>query len=302
MNQKLIFILACCLSFLSFGQGVRWSKPNAGVQAGLVLEAGTHELAIGFHLKSFIGFDYAQLNVGNTFMWKFYSLGKREMFYENRFYAGGALMVGKNQSVVDFELDGLNHQTKKNFAVAYNFLIYSDNAGTSQLSGAFGMHIKNVSIKFENDVFSGQAKDRFRTGILDISYRTPTFKINTGFYIWTGETAGSFWDKSVKTKKMPSGYRSLEDLPYGKTTHGIVYGGIKYLMHFGNVVHARIGVDSEQFRHALQNRLIHDMAFLPQTFPRNTPHYPRLDENGCPVFEKELVRKPKFYLQFGINE
>lgn len=288
-------------SFYNYGQGIRFAKPNAGIQVGIVLDVGTHDFGIGVQLKSFIGFDYAQLNVGNTFMWKVYGLGNRTNYFENRFYAGGALMIGKKKSYVDFELDGLAHQTQRNFAVSYNFLIYSDNAGTSQLSGAFGMYIQNVSIKFENDVFSGQAKDRFRTGIFDISYRTDKFKLNTGFYIWTGETANSFWDKSVRTKKMPSGYRSLEDLPYGKTSHGNVYGGVKFLIPYGNIAHVRIGVDSEHFRHAVQNRLIHDLCFLPDKVKRNTPHYPRLNEDGCPVFEKKLVRKDQLYLQFGLN-
>lgn len=298
----LISFIILSSSANAWAQSLRYNKPNAGIQTGLVLDIGSHEFAIGLQLKGFIGFDYAQLNLGNTFYWKFYSLGYRKMFFENRAYVGGVAMVGKKGSVVDFELDGLNHQTMRNFGVAFNYLIYTDNAGTSQLSGAFGMHIKNFSIRFENDVFSGQVKDRFRTGIFSVTYRTDWYKINTGFYIWTGETANSFWDKSVKTNKMPSGYRSLEDLPYGKTSHGILYGGVQFLMPYGNIAHLRIGMDSEHLRHAIQNRLIHDLSFLPKKYKRNTPHYPRLGEDGCPVFEKDLVRKTQFYLQFGLND
>lgn len=285
-----------------YGQGVRHEKPNAGLQTGLVLNIGTHELAVGWQLKGYIGFDYAQLNLGNTFSWKVYGLGNRKRFFENRAYAGAALMVGKNNSIVDFELDGLSHQTRKDVGVAFNYLVYTDNAGTSQLSGGFALHIKNVSVRFENDVFGGQARDRFRTGILAVSYRQEWYKINAGLYIWTGETRGSFWDKSVRTKEMPGGFRSLEALPYGKTSHGIYYGGVQFLVPYGNIVHLKIGADSEHFRHFFQNRLIHDLYFLPQTFERNTPHYPRLDENGNPVFDKELVRKTRYYLQFGVNE
>lgn len=273
-----------------------------GIQTGLVVNVGTHELAFGVLLKGFVGFDYAQLNLGNTFSWKFYSLGGRKRFFENRTYAGAALMAGKNNSIVDFELDGLGHQTQRDFGVAFNYLVYTDNAGTSQLSGAWGLHIKNVSIRFENDVFGGQAKDRFRTGILSVSYRQDWYKINAGMYIWTGETRGSFWEKSATSGKMPGGYRSLEDLPYGKTSHGIFYGGVQFLLPYGNIANLRIGADSEHFRHFLQNRLIHDLMFLPEKVKRNTPHYPRLDENGCPVFEKESVRKDKYFLQFGLND
>lgn len=283
-------------------QSLRWNKPNTGVQTGIVLNIGTHELAVGIQLKGYIGFDYAQINLGNTFLWKFYSLGNRKRFFENRTYTGAVLMIGKNNAVVDFELDGLSHQTQKDFGIAFNYLIYADNTGTSQLSGGWALHIKNVSVRFENDVFGGQTRDRFRTGILSVSYRSEWYKINAGFYIWTGETRGSFWDKSVKRKDMPSGYRSLEDLPYGKTSHGIFYGGVQFLLPYGNIAHLRVGADSEHFRHFFQNRLTHDLIFLPEKIKRNTPHYPRLDENGCPVFEKNSVRKTTYYLQFGMND
>ena len=148
-KQVLIVLIILFSSATGWAQSLRYNKPNAGVQAGLVLDIGSHEFAVGLQLKGFIGFDYAQLNLGNTFYWKFYSLGNRKMFFENRAYVGGVLMVGKKGSVVDFELDGLNHQTTRNFGIAFNYLIYTDNAGTSQLSGAFGMHIKNFSIRFE---------------------------------------------------------------------------------------------------------------------------------------------------------
>jgi len=282
-------------------QGMRWDRPNAGIQTGIVLNIGTHETAVGIQLKAFVGFDYAQLNVGNTFVWKFASYGNRKKFYENRAYFGVMGMLGKENAAYDFELDGLNHQTRRNFALGFNYLIYTDNAGTSQLSGGFGMHIKNFAIRFENDVFGGQAKDRFRTGILAFSVKQEWFKINAGMYLWTGETGNSFWDRT-KSAKMPSGYRSLEALPYGRTSHGIFYGGVQFLLPYGNYAHLRVGVDSEHFRHFLQNRLTHDLMFLPEKVQRNTPHYPRLDENGCPVFEKELVRKNRYYLQFGLND
>ncbi len=300
--MKFCITLSFILYFsIVFGQSIRFERPNAGIQTGLIVNIGTHELAFGIQLKGYIGFDYAQLNIGNTFAWKFYSYGNRKRFYENRAYLGAALMAGKTNSHLDFELDGLAHQTNRDFAIAYNYLLYNDNSGTSQRSGAWGLHLKNTTIRFENDVFAGQMRDRFRSGLISVSYRSDWYKINAGLYIWTGETRNSFWDKIV-SDKMPSGYRSLEDLPYGKTSHGLLYGGVQFLLPYGNITHLRIGVDSEHIRHSIQNRLIHDLSFLPKSIERNTPHYPRLDENGCPVFEKELVRKSKYYLQFGVND
>lgn len=297
-----VFVLLLAGAEFVLAQSLRFDRPNAGVQTGLVVNIGTHELAVGVQLKGYIGFDYAQLNLGNTFSWNVYSFGKRKRFYENRAYAGAVLMAGKNNSIVDFELSGLNHQTQKDIGVAFNYLVYTDNAGTSQLSGGFGLHLKNVSLYIENDVFGGQARDRFRTGIFSIAYRSGWYRLNAGIYIWTGETKGSFWNKSARSKTMPGGYRSLEHLPYGRTSHGILYGGVQFLLPYGNIAHLRVGADSEHFRHFFQNRLIHDLIFLPENVKRHTPHYPRLNEDGCPVFEKELVRKTRYYLQFGLND
>lgn len=301
MKKILVLILFILALNKLEAQSIRVMKSNFGSQFGVLLNLGSHQTSVGLQVKLYVGFDYAQLNVGNTFTWNFQGIGKRKNYFENRAYLGGVVMFGKKESVIDFEIDGLNHQTKTNYGVAFNYLVYTDNAGTSQLSGAFGLHLKNFSILFENDVFGGQAKDRFRTGMLIFKYRTSWYKINAGLSIWTGETANSYWDKSASFPKMPNGYRSLEDLPYGRTSAGIVYGGVQFLLPSGSFTSMKIGLDSEHFRHAFQNRLTHDLCFLPKNFDRNTPHYPRLDENGCPTFEKNKVRKDQFYFQFGLN-
>jgi hypothetical protein len=62
-----------------------------------------------------------------------------------------------------------------------------------------------------------------------------------------------------------------------------------------------MGYDSEEIRHAFQNRLTHDLFLFPKSFPKNTPHYPRLDASGNPVFDSRFRRKDLHYIQFGIN-
>jgi hypothetical protein len=73
-------------------------------------------------------------------------------------------------------------------------------------------------------------------------------------------------------------------------------------MPYVSNVYGRIGIDSERIRHAFQNRLMHDLIFLPKRFPRKTPHYPMLDQDGCPTFDKTAVRKSKLYLQGGVRD
>jgi len=295
-NWYLLFLL---FSASAFGQNFITNRFGGSI--GLLFNIGTHQRSIGINAKIYYKDYFYQVNAGSTFTFNGLSYGNRCNFFENRTYAGAVLLAGKRGSIQDFELDGLNHQTNYNLGVSFNYLIYSDNVGTSQLSGAFGLHVKNFTLRFENDVFGGEANDRFRTGHILASYRTENFKFNSGIYIWTGETEGSPWYK-IANEDCPHGFKIIEERPYGKTSHGAFYGGVLVNMPYGNSAFWKLGIDSEHIRNALQNRFTHDMIFVPKKWQHYTPHYPRLDENGCAVFEKSLVRKDRFFMQFGLND
>lgn len=296
--KRVIFILFFIPLIL---QGQTISNQKLGASIGLLLNFGTHVNSVGFAVNAYYTDYFYQLNTGSSFTFNFTGYGNRKNYWESRTNLGLILLAGKREMAPDFQLNGLLHNTSFNYGIGYNYIWYYDNAATSQLSGGWSLHLKNTSILFENDVFAGQAKDRFRTGHLTFNYRYEDFKFTAGLYIWTGETANSVWEK-VSMDQCPSGFRILEELPFGKTSHGIVYGGVNYNLGYGQIAQARIGVDSERLRHSFQNRLTHDLVFLPKSIERNTPHYPRLDENGCAVFEDSLVRKDKFYFQLGSNE
>jgi len=292
-----IFVFCSCYSNAqSFRSG------GFGGSIGLFYNMGTHQRSVGINAKFFYTNYFFQVNVGNSIVFHGISYGGRKHFFENRTTFGAVLLAGKKNATMDFDLDGLNHQTNYNLGLAFNYLIYTDNAGTSQLSGAWGLHFKNVSFKFENDIFGGQTLDRYRSGIITLSYKTQMIKYNLGLYIWTGETEGIPTIRVV-IPGCPNGYRNLEGNKFGKTSHGMIYGGIQVNMPYGNVAYFRVGADSEHVRQVFQNRLIHDVLYLPKKMRTHlTPHYPRLDEFGCGTFDPKLVRKDKFYMQFGLND
>ena len=297
MKKTLLMILF--LPFLSIGQN--YILDHTGAKLGVSLNFGSHINAIGLSLNAYYTDYFFQVNAGSSLQFNFTGYGGRKKFWESRNHAGLVLLAGKRNSVVDFQFDGLNHQTKFNYGVAYNYIWYFDNIKTSQRSGGFGIHVKNISLYHENDVFSGDAKDRFRTGHFLISYKMENFKFGAGLSIWTGETANGV-KVNFAGRKMRKGYKSLEDLPFGKTSHGNSYISMVSNLPFQQNLHLRIGVDSEHIRHVVQNRLIHDMLILPSKLDRTSYHYPQLDVFGCPTFEKENVRPSVFYTQFGLNE
>ncbi len=295
-------VILCFLPLSVVGQN--YFREHFGATAGIAINLGSHVNAVGLNLKTYYTDYFFQINATSTIYFNGSSYGGRKRFVESRNAVGAVLLGGKKDMTPDFQLDGLNHQTNYNLGIGYNYVWYVDNAGTSQNSGGFGFHIKNVSIYHENDVFGGRAKDRFRTGHFYISYREKYFKLGMGFSLWTGETSGAKWEK-IHLDKAPNGFKILEGLPYGKTSHGNFYGSFIYDLPYGQDIHLKVGVDSENTRHFVQNRLIHDMLLIPgynKISKRVTPHYPRLDESGCPVFNRKDTRKARPYLQFGMNE
>ncbi len=285
------------LGFCCFSQSNNDFK--IGFQAGIVLDFGSHENEIGIEVNTCGLYRFTQLNVGTRFSFLLNSLGGRINYLENRTNVGLLFLGGKRQTPIENYFAGLIHNSNYNNALGYNYIWYFDNAGTSQRSGAFGLTLNKTSIFFENDVFGGQAKDRFRTGHLQFSYRTELVRYSLGINMWTGETCGSPRLKPIEN--CPNGFKNLTNLPFGKTSHGIFYFGAQYQLPIFQNIHWRLGMDSEEIRHFFQNRLTHDLMFLPKSIPRNTPHYPRIDKNGNPVFNKNDRREDLFYLQFGTN-
>lgn len=289
-----IFILLISYCFSQSNE-----KFNVGFQAGIVLDFGSHENEIGIEVNTYGLYKFTQLNAGTRFSFLVNSLGGRSNFLENRTNVGLLLLGGKRQTLNDNYFAGLIHNSNYNNALGYNYIWYFDNVGTSQRSGAFGLTLNKTSMFFENDVFGGQAKDRFRTGHLQFSYRTDLVRYSLGINMWTGETSGSPRLKPIEN--CPNGFKNLTNLPFGKTSHGVFYFGAQYQLPMFQTIHWRIGMDSEEIRHLFQNRLTHDLMFLPKSFPRNTPHYPRLDENGNPTFTKNNRRSDLYFFQIGTN-
>ncbi len=275
-------------------------EENWGVKAGLVVNLGSHVNQIGVSVNAYGTYAFGQLNLGNSTTFSFSNLAKRKKFWENRITLGAMILGGKRDNESDFIWGGLHHQTRYQNAIGYNYLWYKDNRQSSQKSGGWTLQLSDFQLFFENDIFAGFGRDKFRTGHLQLAYRYDDFVFNTGIQLWTGETRGSRWEKT-NLDKCPSGFRILEDLPYGRTSHGIFYVGANYKLPYENFASARIGFDSEQVRHAFQNRLSHDLLLLPKKVERKTPHYPRLNEDGCPVFFKDDIRKTRFYSQLGLN-
>ena len=292
-----ILIIILFSSFHSFSQWNVYSPIST--QLGIVFDFGSHKNELGLELKSSYVWGISQWQAGSRLTFSFNSYGNRKHFWESRIYVSTSILGGKRVSPeqVDPIMNTLSNNSQFRNAFGFSYLWYLDTEGTSQRSGAFGLTVDNWSIYIENDVFGGQSEDRYRTAHIITTYRKLLNRYFMGLNIWTGETRGTPWIKDRPTY-CKHGFKDLSKLPYGKTSSGILYGGLQYEKGYMPIL-MKFGIDSEEIRHVFQNRLTHDLCWLPAWAPHNTPHYPRLDKNGFPVFSSKDRRKDLLFLQLS---
>jgi hypothetical protein len=299
-----LFFLLLALTLLPHLSPTSIAQSNSlemGFKLGVFFNIGTHNQSLGVKFNGYFTQSFVQLNVENSLGFSRNNMGKRKNLIQNRLATGVGFLGGTKTIEKDYILSDLRNVSNYSNSFSYSYIWYRDNKQTSQFAGAFGLQFNSTRIELENDFFAGFGRDRFRTGHIRAVYFNGIQQYTMGIKIWTGETRGSNWIKTPSEKR-PNGYRNLEALPYGKTSHGIFYIGAYQLIDPNFYGGIEFGVDAEQVRNILQNRLSHDLIFLPKKMKRNTPHYPMLDNTGRAVQNKEDVRRIRLYLQGKIND
>jgi hypothetical protein len=258
--MKALFSFLFLYPFLLFGQESRFY--SIGARVGITYSFGTHTNALGFCANTYFATNHIQFNVGGTITYNFTGLGVRRDFTESMVNTGLVVHGGKIINPISFEFNSLNHQTQSPYSLAYGYIWYFDGLNTRQRSGSWKVEIERISLTFENDLFGGQGKDRFRTGTLLLSYRDSMQSVSLGVQLWTGETKGGrVFPES--TNEFPNGYKDLSANYLGKTSHGIVFVGYTKKVALLVAPSFRLGIDSERVRHLFQNKISHNLGNLP---------------------------------------
>jgi len=148
----------------------------------------------------------------------------------------------------------------------------------------------------ENDLLAKPILDRFRTGAFLIQYQNKHFQYAINCTMWTGKMGPGIRTDSLFPK---SGYLSTTDGVYSDLSHGLLSAQIKYANQFGQYLQANAGVDAEQVRNVVQNKMIHDMPFIPSKWNKAQNHHiPMIDTNGNQYLYRkdQKIRKPKLFL------
>ena len=282
-------------------QQIGIAQNGFGFQAQLTLQLGAPINAIGMQTNFFYAHNHFQVATG--WQSKFYTsgLGPKGLFLENRLHFSGNLSWGKNRYVNRPFMNPILQFTDKRNSLGYAYYWFWDTRKTSQRSGAWLLQIDRAFIYFENDLFAGQGRDRFRTGTLQLMYMDSVQQIALNMRMWTGETRGA---QVIENSTYPSsrGYKDLIQSLYGTYSHGIL--SVSYLRGFDfSPISIELGIDNEHIRHFFQNKLIHDFPYFLKSNPMRNRHLPMLDENGLPYVDRDLqkLRRTRLVIQGSLG-
>jgi len=190
----------------------------------------------------------------------------------------------------------------------YTMEYFHNGIGTSQRIGSLHMRVDQFVIQFGNDLLGHfNYWDQYRTGAVGFGWIEQENYFNMNMLFWTGNAN----DKNVKKYRegesdYPAryGYRALDEALGGKYSHGIISFGVIRDVGSGQNAGVHLGIDSEHIRNYVQNKVFHDMYFIPSFMsePKNL-HVPMKMENGKDYLfqEGQKVKPAKFTWQLSLN-
>lgn len=188
----------------------------------------------------------------------------------------------------------------------YTWQRFFNTIGTSQNVGTIHMRFNKTVTQLSNDVFANvNGKDRYRTGGFAFGFYEKKTLYFTKLLIWTGDSHCKGM-KKVRDTDYPSrwGFRDISDCNYGRFSHGILSFGVIREMDYGQTVGAHFGVDSEQIRHFVQNKVFHDLYFIPRFMVKTKNlHLPMKTRKGSNYLYKngQEIRPNRFVWQLSLN-
>jgi hypothetical protein len=301
MKKHLILII-CTLFFTntSNSQDTYW-----GGSVGVSFAFGNKVNRVGIALSAYYNYKFVQINSSVNWYYNYSSLALNKPTPELQLGLGAQFGYVKMDSISNNFIGLTESNMPYKNSVGYAYVRYIDRIKTTQSTGIVSFKIDKVKIASENDIFAGGLgyRDRFRTGAFYIEYQYLDTKIGINTTFWTGDYTGS---KTVTNSDYPSrfGYVSDNENIYGNFSSALLSMQIKQLFPYQQVAQANFGVDDEHIRNVIQNKLMHDLPFLPQKWMQTEqPHIPMLAEDGKQYLFKEnqKVKPTELYFNVAMN-
>ncbi len=307
VRVKMLLVMALVPVFFfytRYGYGQEFDHEGYGARVGVIFRFGTVINRLGLTAGGFVTGDGAQLNAHTGWYYNISSIGPPLSGAELVISIGGVVAWGDEQDWNNKFINPVSNQTGRKYSLAYAYNYYIDQIGTSQPTGTLALQIDKFYCITENDAFGFQGGDKYRTGALRLAlqHEDEQFAVNT--ILWTGNASKDI--QRIRDSSYPGryGYKDLSESHYGKLSNGL------FRLQYGKViggyqkVQVGLGVDAEQVRHLLQNKVMHDMYFVSEKLmaTRNL-HVPMLTDQGEPYLfqENQVVRPPKFFFSMALN-
>jgi hypothetical protein len=289
------YILLCCLCLVTLpGYTQLVSGTNLGFNIGLVSAFGNRFQRIGLTFQSWYYYDFAQINAEVRVYRNFKNLGPRGHYNELVTSAGMVFGYGAKQTEHNPFISTISNQTYYKNSIGYSYNLYFNKIKTTQQTGTFAFQFNALSIISENDIFARPTLDRFRTGAFLIQYQyNNQYQFVINCTMWTGQMS----NKVTSDKDFPfAGYMDTTGGVYTNYSHGLLSGQFKAALNYGQTVQANAGIDAEQVRNFMQNRLIHDVIPKRKHYLKNC-HIPMVDTAGNQYLYKQgqIIKPAKPY-------
>jgi hypothetical protein len=305
--MKRRFHMFLCFFLLSAhfvnAQEILYKQNGFGFSVGAHLAFGTHLQRMGLSFNAFYVKDIVQINGETRFYFNAKNLGPAKRYEEAVTSLGMLLGFGERSSSYNPFLNAVSNQTGHRYSVAYACNLYHNRIGTAQRTGVISLQFNRISFIIENDIFAKAILDRFRTGAFLLQYQHDSlFQAGINCSMWTGQMGKV---TATDSKQIyPGCYMDTTGGVYTNYSHGLLSAQLKWHVGYSQNVQMNAGVDAERVRHVMQNKLIHDMKWMPQKLQKvKNCHIPMLDENGNAYLFKEgqKIKPAKMYLNLCSN-
>jgi hypothetical protein len=293
------------LSALSLNGQSIYKKQNYSLSAAIVLNFGSTLNRIGIKLNS--DYRYQRTNIKNAIAYHYNltSYGHRFSSSEWKIDAHVHIGIGEHLPLESFLYTELDNTGRK-YAIGYGYHYYKDNRSTSQSSGTVNFRINKFIAISENDILGNlKGLDQFRTGTFLAGWIDGPRIYSMKTVLWTGQTRCDGL-KKVYDSDYPAryGYKDITSCRYGRKSHGILAAELLYKVNDYNLASASLGIDSEQVRHVIQNKFIHDMYFLPRQIVKSKNLHLPMYDNRSELYLyhlDQMIRKSTFFYNFSLN-
>jgi hypothetical protein len=291
-----------CFKLVS--QEFPYKKSNFGINVGANIALGTHFQRMGITFNAYYVNSFFQANAETRFYVNVKNLGPAKVYGEAVTSFGLLVAYGDKQNYYNPFISIVSNQTGYKYSVAYAYNVYWNKINTAQRTGIISLQFNKISLVTENDLLAPPSLDKFRTAAAFIQYQHDSvFQVALNCTMWTGKMG--FKTQHPDPHFYFSCYMDTTGNIYGNISHGLLSGQIKYNLGYGQNAQANLGVDAEQVRNLFQNKVIHDMRYLPKKWVKNKNcHIPMLDNKGEQYLYKEdqKIKPARLYFNLFSNQ